>query len=52
MKTWKGEGMFVENVKREQEITDRLSDSEINRLCSLDAHFQYVDATFAELGLN
>jgi adenylosuccinate lyase len=52
MKTWKGEGTFVENVKREPEITDRLSDSEINRLCSLDAHFQYVDATFAALGLN
>ena len=51
MKTWKGEGTFVENVKREPEITDRLSDSEINRLCSLDAHFQYVDATFAALGL-
>ena len=52
MKTWKGEGTFVENVKREPEITDRLSDSEINRLCSLDAHFQYVDITFAALGLN
>ena len=52
MKTWKGEGTFVENVKREPEITDRLSDSEINRLCSLDAHFQYVDATFAALGFN
>ena len=52
MKTWKGEGTFVENVKREPDITDRLSDSEINRLCSLDAHFQYVDATFAALGLN
>ena len=51
MKTWKGEGTFVENVKREPDITDRLSDSEINRLCSLDAHFQYVDATFAALGL-
>ena len=52
MKTWKGEGTFVENVKREPEITDRLSDSEIDRLCSLEVHFQHVDATFKALGLN
>ena len=51
MKTWKGDGTFVENVKREQEITDRLSAAEIDRLCSLDIHFQYVDATFKALGL-
>jgi adenylosuccinate lyase len=52
MKTWKGEGTFVENVKREPEITDRLSNSEIDRLCSLEVHFQHVDATFKALGLN
>jgi adenylosuccinate lyase len=52
MKTWKGEGTFVENVKREPEITSRLSDSEIDRLCSLDPHFQHVDATFKALGLD
>jgi hypothetical protein len=39
-------------VKREPEITSRLSDSEINRLCSLGAHFQHVDATFTALGLD
>src|SRR5947199_7632436 len=51
MKTWKGEGTFVENVKREPQITGRLSDSEINRLCSLNAPFQPVHATFNALGL-
>jgi adenylosuccinate lyase len=51
MKTWKGEGTFVENVKREPAITSRLSNSEIDRLCSLDVHFQHVDATFQALGL-
>jgi adenylosuccinate lyase len=51
MKTWKGEGTFVENVKREAEITSRLPDSEIDRLCSVDVHFQHVDATFKALGL-
>jgi adenylosuccinate lyase len=52
MKTWKGEGTFVENVKREPEITAKLSTAEIDRLCSLDVHFQHVDATFKALGLN
>jgi len=50
MKTWKGEGTFAENVKREPEITVKLSAAEIDRLCSLDIHFQHVDATFKTLG--
>ncbi len=52
MKTWKGKGTFVENVKREPEITAKLSDAEIDRLCSLDVHFKHVDATFKALGLD
>ncbi|MEY2440108.1 MAG: adenylosuccinate lyase [Verrucomicrobiota bacterium] len=52
MKTWKGEGSFVENAKHEPEITARLSAAEIDRLCSTDIHFQHVDATFSALGLN
>jgi adenylosuccinate lyase len=51
MKTWKGNGTFVENVKREPEITAKLSTAEIDRLCSLDVHFQHVDETFKALGL-
>ena len=52
MKTWKDEGTFAENVKREPEITARLSAAEIDRLCSLDVHFQHVDMTFKALGLD
>jgi adenylosuccinate lyase len=52
MKTWKDEGTFADNVKREPEITARLSEAEIDRLCSLDVHFQHVDATFKALGLD
>src|SRR5437588_8612937 len=44
MKTWKGEGTFVENAKREPAITSQLSDSEIDRLCSLDVHFKHINA--------
>jgi adenylosuccinate lyase len=51
MKTWKGEGTFAENAKREPEITSRLSPAEIDKLCSLEIHFQHVDATFKALGL-
>src|SRR5947207_12698073 len=52
MQTWKGDGTFAENAKREPQITARLSTSEIDRLCSLDIHFQHVDATLKELGLD
>jgi adenylosuccinate lyase len=51
MKTWKGEGTFGDNAKREPEIVARLSPEEIDRLCSLDIHFKHVDATFKALGL-
>ena len=52
MKTWKGEGTFAENAKREPEIASRLSPAEIDRLCSLDIHFKHVDPTFKALGLD
>jgi adenylosuccinate lyase len=52
MKTWQGEGTFSENVKREPDIASRLSAAEIDRLCSLDVHFQHVGATFKALGLD
>src|SRR3989449_8351352 len=52
MRTWQGEGTFAENVKREPEITARLSGVEIDRLCSLDIHFKHVDATFKALDLD
>src|SRR5256714_6409645 len=51
MKTWKGADSFAQNAKREPEITGRLSETEIDRLCSLDVHFAHVDATFRAVGL-
>src|SRR5436190_3735490 len=51
MKTWKGEGTFAENAKREPEIAAKLSAAEIDRLCSLAIHFKHVDAAFKALGL-
>ena len=52
MKTRKGDETFAENAKMEPEIAARLSAAEIDRLCLLDVHFQYVDATFKALGLD
>jgi hypothetical protein len=52
MKTWKAEGTFAENAKSEPEIASWLSAAEIDRLCSLDIHFEHVDATFKALGLD
>src|SRR6266700_3956701 len=52
MKTWKDDGTFAENAKREPEITSKLSASEVDRLCSLDIHFKHIDATFKAVGLD
>ncbi|MEY2563039.1 MAG: adenylosuccinate lyase [Verrucomicrobiota bacterium] len=51
MRTWKGDQPFAVNAKQEPEITERLSESEIDALCSLDVHLRYVDATFRSVGL-
>jgi adenylosuccinate lyase len=52
MKTWKGADSFAANAKGEPEITERLSDSEIDELCSLDVHLRHVDETFRAVGLD
>jgi adenylosuccinate lyase len=52
MKTWKGDRSFAENAKQEPEITGRLSESEIDELCSLDVHLRHVDETFRAVGLD
>jgi len=51
MKTWKSEGTFVENAKREPEIASRLASAEIDRLCSIEMHFAHVDETFRAVGV-
>jgi adenylosuccinate lyase len=51
MRTWKGDQSFSDNAKGEPEIAKRLSESEIDALCSLDVHLKHVDATFRAVGL-
>ena len=51
MKTWAGDKPFQEYLREEPEIAARLTETEIDALCSLDIHFRHVDDTFAKLGL-
>ena len=52
MKTWKGSESFADNAKHEPDITARLSEGEIDALCSLDVHLRHVDETFRAVGLD
>jgi adenylosuccinate lyase len=51
MKTWQGAVSLQENLAAEPQIAALLTRAEIDKLCSLDIHFQHVDATFRQLGL-
>ena len=51
MKTWQGEIPLQENLAAEPDIAAVLGREEIDRLCSLDIHFQHIDETFRKLGL-
>src|SRR5204863_3286350 len=51
MKTWQGEISLQENLAAEPEITGQIAPDEIEKLCSLDHHFRWVDETFRKLGL-
>jgi adenylosuccinate lyase len=51
MKTWQGAVSLQENLAAEPQIAALLTRAEIDKLCSLDIHFQHVDATFGQLGL-
>jgi adenylosuccinate lyase len=51
MKTWQGAQSLQENLVAEPEITAKIPPDEITRLCSLEHHFRWVDATFRKLGL-
>jgi adenylosuccinate lyase len=51
MKTWKGNESLATNLRAEPEVAANLSGEEIDRLCSLDIHFQHIDETFHKLGI-
>ncbi len=51
MKTWQGEVSLQENLAAEPDIASVLTREDIERLCSLEIHFQHVEDTFRRLGL-
>ncbi len=51
MKTWEGSQPLQVHLKAEPEIMASVSAEEIDEFCSLDIHFQHIDATFEKVGL-
>lgn len=51
MKTWEGEGTFLDHVKQEPSIREVMTEEEIERACSLEKHLARVDEKFRALGL-
>jgi adenylosuccinate lyase len=51
MKTWQGDISLQANLAAEPDVATVLTRDEIDRLCSLEIHFQHVEETFRRLGL-
>src|SRR6516165_9558252 len=52
MASWEGGRDFLGEVKKIPEITAVISGPELDKLCSLEPHFRYVDQTFKDLGID
>jgi len=46
MKAWHGEGDFVQLLKADKEVTQKLGNSEIESIFDLNHHLRYVDTIF------
>jgi len=51
MRTWEEKIPFTTTVKDESVITEALSPEELDAACSLDRHFQHVDAKLQAVGI-
>jgi adenylosuccinate lyase len=51
MATWHGSSDFLTELKKISEITDLIPAIELEKLCSLEQHFEQVDQTFRDVGL-
>ena len=49
MPVWRGEGAFLELLKKDPQITALLSASELEALFDLDYHFKHVETIFARV---
>ena len=51
MATWQNHTDFLSEVSKISEITSVIPPAELEKLCSLEQHFRYIDQTFREVGL-
>jgi len=51
MASWRDSSDFLTEVKKISEITSTIPPHELDKLCSLEQHFRYIDQTFKELAL-
>ncbi len=51
MATWESENDFLTEVRKVPEITSVIPPCELEKLCSLEQHFRYLDQTFRDVGL-
>jgi adenylosuccinate lyase len=49
MKVWRGEGRFLDLLKADPEVRDRLSDDEFGELFDLGYHLKHVDTIFGRV---
>ncbi len=49
MRTWAGEGVFLDFLKADAEIKERLTDAELDALFDMDYHMAQVDTIFARV---
>jgi adenylosuccinate lyase len=51
MASWKSQNDFLTEVTKISEITSVIPPAELEKLCSLEPHFRYIDQTFRNVGL-
>ncbi|MEO0784342.1 MAG: adenylosuccinate lyase [Pseudomonadota bacterium] len=49
MKTWRGEGAFLDHLKADADVTAKLSDTDLEALFDMDYHLKRVDHIFARV---
>jgi adenylosuccinate lyase len=51
MAAWQSQNDFLTEVRNLSEITSVIPPAELEKICSLEQHFRYIDQTFREVGL-
>jgi hypothetical protein len=51
MATWQNRNDFLAEIKKVPEVTSTIAPRELEKLCSLEQHFRYIDQTFHDVGL-